>query len=736
MGAALVFFDLVAPQPGAPELQAALKVQAFADRQSFAVHARALQPGTLVRLRGVPGPTRTQGEGLVVISAATVLAPGPDVYHVAQLIRAAQRSELPRASVAAALRMPAGASFDAWLASSGDAVELARGWHSRVANGTAVAPPAVPAHVLNAAAARLRGRSQAVVPTLLRQPPTAATVAAARNVAIMEAPHVAAALQAMPQLVGALRVEGWVQGRRRFEGRATLLDICDEFRATLTTGADSEGAQGEAGRALDANWGARLRLALHPATLSPPSALRAFSEVCAPGARVRALGVASGDSVWVTHMELLRASWQPRALARVVAEVAAGAIDPDEAARSLLLEGGAAEASRLADEGRTSPTDRHWALRAISTRLQSEQSRMGTLSEEQARVLASTARLRERWPVTTHVPRSLQGRTALLPDADPAAHRLAKHAPLARGESAGNEDAPQPPPSSQPTFAASGAGTRSRPPATARLRAPQRAGTWWERNKQPQIEFMLDAVEAFVRERRGQRDGLPLSIVDIGGGKGSLASALVGRFGSDVLVHVVDVARAPVRSGAARAAERGVDNVRFVLADASCASLDEDALGKGCAVDLVVALHACGTLSDVALAQAVRHGAGFVVCPCCFGANGDLRVPVGSSSRPASDGAAPGVAPSALPAAAWLGVDPATHDALLRAAELQGDHGVAAQASHALCALRAEAAMRQWDSHMLGANGDVLGLVVSIVEFPLAFSTRNRCLLGVPQAGE
>lgn len=699
MGSGLVFLDLASPGPDGPELQAALKAQAFADRRAFDVSARVLQPGTLVRLSGVPGATRTQGEGLVVVSAATVLAPAIDVYHVAQLVRAAQRRELPRADVAATLRVPAGAAFDAWLGSSDEPVELARGWRARVASGEIASPPAWPAHVLEATAKRAGGRARAAAaPRLLQEPPPRSEVEAALGSAPAASPSVASAVAALAGAASAshVAVEGWVQGRRRFACNVTFLDLTDEFRATLTAAAEDDGPSGEAGAALEAMWGTRLRLALHPHTFGPAARLRAYAEICAPGARVRAEGVVSADgsgTLWVTQLALLRASWQPRALARVLVEVARGAVQPEEAAASLLLEGGGEEVAALADEQRTPPTQRQWALRAISSRLQGEQSRMGTLSEAQARVLAGTAQLRARWPLTAQLP-------------------------AARAD-VGVGLAPRALPARTPLAAMPGA------------RAPKigRTGSWWDSNKRPQIECMLDLVGTFVSAHRGVR---PLSVVDIGGGKGSLASALVERFGGAVLVHVVDVARAPLANGAARAAQRGLGNLRFVLADASSARLDAHALGAGCAVDLVVALHACGALSDVAIAQAVRHGAGFVVCPCCYGANGQLRVPVGVLGEGA-EGAGVGE-PAALPAAQWLGVAAESHAALLHAAELQGDHIVSAEAAHAVCALRAEAAVRLWDASAEEGSG-ALRLGVRIVQFPVAFSTRNHCLVGIPFGG-
>ena len=103
-------------------------------------------------------------------------------------------------------------------------------------------------------------------------------------------------------------------------------------------------------------------------------------------------------------------------------------------------------------------------------------------------------------------------------------------------------------------------------------------------------------------------------------------------------------------------------------------------------VDLVVALHACGALSDVAVAQAVRHKAGFVVCPCCFNANQFLRVPVeippteDPAEAPAALASSSASVPVSVSAADWLGLPAASLAALLAAADLQGDHAAASEA--------------------------------------------------------
>jgi len=51
-----------------------------------------------------------------------------------------------------------------------------------------------------------------------------------------------------------------------------------------------------------------------------------------------------------------------------------------------------------------------------------------------------------------------------------------------------------------------------------------------------QVEWMLDQVRPFVDAHRAKGIQRPLQVLDVGGGKGNLASAIAKRFGSDVQV--------------------------------------------------------------------------------------------------------------------------------------------------------------------------------------------------------
>jgi cyclopropane fatty-acyl-phospholipid synthase-like methyltransferase len=84
-----------------------------------------------------------------------------------------------------------------------------------------------------------------------------------------------------------------------------------------------------------------------------------------------------------------------------------------------------------------------------------------------------------------------------------------------------------------------------------------------------------------------------LNVVDIGGGKGLLSNLLAETFGEDVVqVQVIDISRSATANGMMRAKRRGLENVRFDAMDATKVDVQSNK-------DVVVALHACGALSDV-----------------------------------------------------------------------------------------------------------------------------------------
>jgi 2-polyprenyl-3-methyl-5-hydroxy-6-metoxy-1,4-benzoquinol methylase len=227
-------------------------------------------------------------------------------------------------------------------------------------------------------------------------------------------------------------------------------------------------------------------------------------------------------------------------------------------------------------------------------------------------------------------------------------------------------------------------------------------GSRWKRKKEPQLDWMAQQVKEVIQSHPdfGRRS---LKILDVGGGKGYLANHLAGLLGDAVQIRVIDVAQGAVKNGAMRAKRLQLP-VEYTAGDASKVDFSGD-------VDLVVALHACGALTDVALGHAISNAACFVICPCCFRSNPTLQVTLPSAGPSGID---------RIRVEEWLGVDPIDYDVLKLLAEVQGDIALANQAIHTICALRASALAIRSERQVN----------VAIRTFPMAFSSRNFCLVG------
>jgi SAM-dependent methyltransferase len=125
-------------------------------------------------------------------------------------------------------------------------------------------------------------------------------------------------------------------------------------------------------------------------------------------------------------------------------------------------------------------------------------------------------------------------------------------------------------------------------------------------------------VDAFLRNLASTLDGElpePLRVVDLGCGNAYLTFAAyryLSARGVDVYVTGVDVREDQRERNTALAEQLGcADRVRFVAGTNAEAELDREP-------DVVLALHACDTATDEALARAVRWNARWILAaPCC-----------------------------------------------------------------------------------------------------------------------
>lgn len=159
------------------------------------------------------------------------------------------------------------------------------------------------------------------------------------------------------------------------------------------------------------------------------------------------------------------------------------------------------------------------------------------------------------------------------------------------------------------------------------------------RDKHRQVEEFLRLLVPTVRDAiaaghlRTPTQDAPLRMVDLGCGHAYLtfaAHAWLSQEGIPVITRGVDVREDSRRRNEQIAASLGLSaSIAFsaeAIADAR--PFDDDA-----AADLVIALHACDTATDDALAWAVHHGAAVILAaPCC---HHDLQVQMAKADPPA-----------------------------------------------------------------------------------------------------
>ena len=495
-----------------------------------------------------------------------------------------------------------------------------------------------------------------------------------------------------------VQVSGWVQNRRRFQGHANSIAIL-ELVGELSSVDSGTGNNESSDSGSDSNGEAvRLKCALHADCFKARQSgidknhdilpTDAYGHLMAKGSKVLLEGYLftgkDRPTLWVTQARLQRSSWRP-ATVKYLLDLMAGsketgkfAFEVEEIADALAM--GHSEARSLVKECETmESTERQWRAAEMSRDLQDGSSRLGVFTDDMKAVLVEYKSARDNYPLQ-HIDRE----KIVSPTKDLATIPMRRRSAVLRASTEGSR---------------------------------------WRGKKRPQLEFMAGQVREVLESHPDFRSR-PLNILDVGGGRGHLSNYLSSVLGNDVAnVHVIDIDSRAIKNGVTDAKRKGLDNVRFGVGDASSSANVASLLTKagGGKFDIVVALHACGALSDVALGHAVSNSAGFVITPCCFRSNPFLNVSLPSQESTIEEVL---VRPSK-----WLGMDEESMAALTSAAELQGDIKNAGEAIHTLCALRAQAVKRNWKDKSLDGSSDS-ALVVQIKSFPIGFSTRNYCIVG------
>lgn len=137
------------------------------------------------------------------------------------------------------------------------------------------------------------------------------------------------------------------------------------------------------------------------------------------------------------------------------------------------------------------------------------------------------------------------------------------------------------------------------------LKTASSSENWVRRVKnQPEIQW--------ITERIAELNCRPKHIVDVGGGRGDLAMNMAARF-ADSVVTIVDKQDFGAQHHTAVSINFVHSNFTDFMQNSS-SYLSSNDLPP---IDLVVAFHACGDLSDLALLFAKQQSCSFLVCPCC-----------------------------------------------------------------------------------------------------------------------
>jgi hypothetical protein len=316
-----------------------------------------------------------------------------------------------------------------------------------------------------------------------------------------------------------LLLQGTIQNRQRLLNNVTLLELkMDTENDNGTIMLDHSQNQQRKSQ----------QLLLHPSVL-PRSNM--FGNILAPGARVRIRGHALNESggiqddsesiVWVTQIQLLQACWSPSTIQYMIKLMTENLLRSDEVSQALNMS--QADIMDIIDNTRDR-TALQWKASEIAKDLQwNSKILKASVTPAMNRILDSYKDLRRKYPI-----QATQWSPAEVYDRD-----------------------------------------------------KRRDGSRWNQKKEPQLAWMTHEIERIVQSHPdyGQR---PLTILDIGGGKGLLANHIAQKLDDSVEIIVVDVARGAIRNGAMKSRRFNL-SVEYMVADASDMILSRK-------IDVVVAL--------------------------------------------------------------------------------------------------------------------------------------------------
>jgi len=129
-------------------------------------------------------------------------------------------------------------------------------------------------------------------------------------------------------------------------------------------------------------------------------------------------------------------------------------------------------------------------------------------------------------------------------------------------------------------------------------------------SKLRQIQKFAELLSHLLEEARLNQETRPLELYDMGCGKGYLTFAVAALLGERARVTGIELRQALVDSCNAIARKSGLPTLRFAAGSIQDCEMTQ--------ADVVIALHACDTATDDAIARGLKAGARLLVlAPCC-----------------------------------------------------------------------------------------------------------------------
>ena len=697
LGSSFCFLDISKRGISEP-VQAMLKREVFGNPTRFDGCMKSLVPGVRLQIIGQVSPTKNPGEALILIQDLKILKLPHNPQHVRKLLKLVNDGFLQASDLAGPTNM---SEPELWGAIQKSKENIKNPNHPKLFNGLAK-------RILEDLKDEIENDMEYPVfttdhkynqhlptpsPDIQMLPKSLMSDSSPVRVSIAGQPEPVQSIldnlkKACPdkeeekkECVKTIHLVGWVQNRRRFRGSITVIEMVDEMvnigTAFKPISKDQQVSNPQDDQQ-DLLLGQRLKCIIHPQVLENNhnsknnAEAETYGHLASPGSQMRLIGRLihphrDGETseekipiVWVSEIRLLKCSWRPNVVRFLIEQVVQEKFDSVEAAQALGVSNEELQRIIAIDD----LTKRQWECAEISRALQRQSTDLSLqMRPEALAVLDDFEDLRNTFPV----------------------HFV-----------------------------------DVKMPSIVQSDFISTQGSRWKRQKEPQLEWMAQQVQQVLERShpehfttKGVSEQDPIQILDVGGGKGFLANYLSSRLlevGCPVKILVLDVAEGAIHNGRLRTERRNLSHVvEYVVADASTVDLSDTG-----GIDLVVALHACGALTDVALGHAVAHKASFVICPCCFCSNPQLLVASKDHDAP-MDQRKP-----MLPVEEWLNVSPNQYQTIKNLAEIQGDIRLANRAIHTICALRSSAVESRSESR----------INVTVRMFPVAFSTRNFCLVG------